>query len=215
MKKKSFTMLEVLLVVLILGILFSAYKNFFANDDKYFIQSQTCYNTVYGNLKNFLDDASSGKWYITGWNQTYFPTGYNINIYPSAQTGEVSIKLSYNYNWGVYDYKKIYLNKWANWSNPCESTNYKIKMTNTDVDSVSVMKMLQWNLNEQPFLINGDNNKITWNLTMTYCTMNDRCKALWVIMFDKRVWQIKLNRCLYREPRDANWNQQCKTRSLN
>ncbi len=125
MIKRSFTMLEVLLVVLILGILFSAYQNFFASDDRYFLQSQTCYNNIYGNVKNFLDDASTGKWYITWWNHTYFPTGYNITVDTTSDTvtWTVAIKLSYNYQGNTYDYKKMIIHSQYNGSNACESTN--------------------------------------------------------------------------------------------
>lgn len=220
MNKKSFTLLEIILVILILWILFSAYQNFFSADDRYFIQSQTCYNNVYGNIKNFIDDAASGKWYITWWNQTYFPTWYNIivNTASDATSGEVSIKLSYNYNWTIYDYKKIYLNAKYNGSNPCESTNYKIKIwDHTNISSISMMKMLQWNLNEQPFLIkdNSNNSILTWKLSFTYCNEKNGCKDLWVMIFDKRTWIVSFNKCLYRNPRDADWNQTCKNRSLN
>lgn len=61
MHKKGFTVLEILLVVLILGIIITSVSNFFKPANRNVIYSEICINKIYGSVHNYLNKAITGK----------------------------------------------------------------------------------------------------------------------------------------------------------
>lgn len=61
MKKKGFSFLEILIVIMIVGILFVTFRSSFQIKNKDILYGQSCIETIYGEINNFLHAAISSK----------------------------------------------------------------------------------------------------------------------------------------------------------
>lgn len=78
------------MVLLVLGILISAFKSFFNPQNQDVIYSQSCVNSIHGTLNNFLNAAMTSKNLYT--TESVSPDIYTILIDQDNET----ISLDYN-----------------------------------------------------------------------------------------------------------------------
>ena len=95
-KRKAFSFIEMLIVLLIIGVLFMAFRSSFQIKNKDILYSQACIETVYGQINNFINAGLSSKSLSTG-NVPIFPDQYIINFDPALQTIQLKYKLGHTY----------------------------------------------------------------------------------------------------------------------
>ena len=215
---KWFSLIEIVFVLLILSILFVAFQNFFAFDDRDYIRSQWCVNTVYWQIKNFFDNASTGKWLYT-WDQMYYPDKYLMSFSWEPEN-EINFKFLSGFDFTHDDvddldflhYKTISLD----WDSGISqhycydnSAGYHINLTwsliNDDTEYIRVNKMLHWTVDDPPFQITSqwseidrdDFTNLTWDIKFIF-EQWDFERVISRIEFDRRVNKIYHNRCVYR-----------------
>lgn len=194
-------MLELLIVILIFWLILWATKSMFNLEQRDFIKSQTCVNNVYWEIKNFFDDASTGKW-IYSWDVlnwwTVFPDVYGLEV------DKVNQRIFLIYSWvDIGTTTWTYLTIWFSgaketWISPfsCYDNGYDVSISTWTIDSLLVKKQFEWDINNTPFLINQDLTAFTWDIYFYYCHQSQNCRAIWKILFDKRVYQTRFSRCL-------------------
>lgn len=67
MIKKAFTLLELLMVLLVLGVLIQASRSFFANPNQYVLDGEVCINKISWELHNFFYNAITWKSQYKSW----------------------------------------------------------------------------------------------------------------------------------------------------
>ena len=83
MKKKSFTLIEMLIVITIIGILMLVFRNMFQGGNSQVLEAQSCVNNLYGEIKGFVTTADTNKGiYKEG--TKIFPSYYFIDINPQG-----------------------------------------------------------------------------------------------------------------------------------
>ncbi len=60
-KRKGFSFLEMLIVMMIVGILFVVFRSAFQVKNKDLLYGEACIETIYGEINNFLHAAVSSK----------------------------------------------------------------------------------------------------------------------------------------------------------
>lgn len=83
MKKKSFTLIEMLIVITIISILLVVFRNMFQWGNSQILEAQSCVNNIYGEIKSFITTADTNKGiYKEG--TKIFPNYYFIQIDPQG-----------------------------------------------------------------------------------------------------------------------------------
>lgn len=116
-------MLEMLIVIMIVGILFVAFRSSFQIKNKDVLYGQTCIETLYGQINNFVYAGLSSKVIFSGTTK-HFPDQYIITFNPSTQ----NISLNYQENTTPYIYSSIDLSGGTN-INYCKTSTYFIHMS--------------------------------------------------------------------------------------
>lgn len=98
----GFTLLEVLIVIMIISVLFVAFRSSFQIKNKDLAYGQTCIETLYGQVNNFLHAGISSKSISSG-TDAIFPDQYIITFKPSQQL----IQLSYEKQGSGYIYSSM------------------------------------------------------------------------------------------------------------
>ncbi len=196
--KRSFTLVEFLVVILIVSMLLVYFWNIFSLNDKNFIQAQTCSNKIYWDISNFFNYAVTWRW-IHIWTWYKYPDLYNVDL------NYISKKITLNYSWSDWSwiFKTIDLT-WSFWTsedtkNNCYARNYYVNITWwiawTWLISVNINKLLQWDINSPSFIINSDKTLFTWSVDLEYCDWK-YCKPITKFFVDKRIQNIKTIRCM-------------------
>lgn len=200
MKYKLFTLLELLLVILLIGLLLSSIKQIFTYKQRDFLKANWCVNAIVWDVSNYFYDALTSKW-IRIWNTIIYPKKYQIV-----------------FSWG----KQQVLFRYYSWSS---FYNYKvINLTGSDEDtkywcySQRYYVYLSWNLSilMQPWLewwawkkwILIDNNEWikTGEVYLKFVWYWYTGKVLGKIVIDKRVDNLYFSKCLIW----TGWGTKCK-----
>ncbi len=80
--KKGLTLLELTIVVIIVGLLLTAFANFWKGVDRDFIKAQTCANEISSKLSSIVNWALLQKWVFIN-SQWIYPTSHWIEFYPT------------------------------------------------------------------------------------------------------------------------------------
>ena len=188
--KKWFTLTELIMVIMLISILFVAFRWYFQIKNKDILHGQSCIETIYGEVNNFLYAGLSSKSIYVG-NTNISPDRYIIRFVP----GQQSINLMY-ITWGIYTgtYKNILLT--GNNTNMmyCSKSTYIIMMT-WDTYEIHINKGLQENPSMQFFYLSG---KITtWNDTFLQCyPQQTGCLTMARFESDTRTVSLKKQICL-------------------
>ncbi|HBB03719.1 TPA: hypothetical protein DCZ39_02315 [Patescibacteria group bacterium] len=122
-KRKGFSFLEILIVMMIVGILFVAFRSAFQFKNKDILYGQSCIETIYGEVNNFLHAGLSSKSLFTG-TTAIFPDQYIITFNPAQQL----IQLKYQEQGSEHIYSSIEITGDTNISY-CSSNSYMIILT--------------------------------------------------------------------------------------
>ena len=192
---KAFTLLELLIVVLIIGIIVWSIWKIFSYKDVDRMNFDTCYVSVYGKLDKFFQEALSQRWTYTG-NTYKVPDFYNIVF----DTVNQKIDLNYSglnttsilFYWsGIDDINKCYTptyHTFISWN----ITKVQIKAwLQVDVSTTehSSMELYSWN-NLLPAYK-------TWVIYFYYCDhlSNINCLQKYKIIVDPRSYMFKSYFC--------------------
>jgi len=187
--RKGFSFLEVLIVIMIVGILFVAFRSSFQVKNKDVLYGQACIETLYGQVNNFLHAGLSSK-SINSWGTQIFPDQYIITFDSAQQL----IELKYEEQGSGYIYSSISLT--GNNIGYCISNSYMIVMS-WDTYELHVNKWLQENAALQSFYITGTNSVGTGTNTFLQCDLQwTWCKTMARFESDTRTLSIKKQICL-------------------
>ena len=205
--KKGFTVLEMIIVVVVLGILMAAGIYRLWNLDTNRFRAEVCVNEIYGSVSSFVYYASTSKM-IDG----------NIPVYYQLSTSGEN-------DW-VVDLKYAIANRWEfsftgghivlSEKESCKSwTAFKVKLKSTS--SFTTFKMhprFKPVGNRNGIEMNNQRNVIfTWSIDFQFCSpANDRtCYDFARILFDARTGIIKKAFCkFYKISNDQQEDRQCK-----
>jgi prepilin-type N-terminal cleavage/methylation domain-containing protein len=188
-KKSGFSFLEVLIVIMIVSILFVAFRSSFQIKNKDVLYGQACIETLYGQVNNFVHAALSSKSLFT-WSTAIFPDQYIITFNPSSW----AIVLSYEQQGSGYTYSNIELS--GNNINYCISSSYIILMS-WDTYQLHINKWLQENATLQFFYLTGTSSVSTGGNTFLQCNLHGNwCKTMAYIESDTRTISLKKQMCL-------------------
>lgn len=189
--KKWFSFLEMLIVIMIVSVLFVAFRSSFQIKSKDVLYGQACIETVYGQVNNFMHAWLSSKSIYTG-NTTIFPDQYSISFNPVDQ----KILLSYKKQNSGYIYNSIEFS-WNTNIMYCNSNSYTIKLT-WDSYEIHINKGLQENSALQAFYISGTNSVSTWWNTFLQCeNLWTWCKTMARFEVDTRTIGLKKQMCFF------------------
>jgi prepilin-type N-terminal cleavage/methylation domain-containing protein len=187
---KGFTLIELIMVIMIIGILFMAFRSYFEIKDRNSLYGQACIETIYGQLNNFLHAGLSSK-SIYNWTTTVYPDKYIIRFQPLDQL----IELRYISGTNEEIYSSIVVT--GNNLNYCSSNSYIMKIT-WDTYDLWINKGLKENDAMQFFYISGGTNIVsTWANSFLLCNTDwNRCKTMARFESDTRTISLKKQICL-------------------
>jgi len=186
---KGFSFLEMLIVIMVVSILFVAFRSSFQIKNKDILYSQACIETMYGQVNNFFQAGMTSKLQLSG-STTIFPDQYIISFNPTQQR----IQLKYNEQGNEYTYSTIELTG----SNImyCSSNSYIIQLSwetyeiyiNKWAQAISTLKYLH---------LSWTNSISTWWSIFLQCnTQWTWCKTMARFESDTRTISLKKQMCL-------------------
>lgn len=190
MKKRGFSFLEMLIVIMIVGILFVTFRSAFQVKNKDLLYAEACIETIYGEVNNFLHAAISSKALTISWIQI-FPKKYFIDFAPMEQR----ITIGYEQTGNLYEtYKAIPMT--GNTIDYCRDKEYLLAMSGNSYKIV-INKWLQKNENQQFFSLTWVSSVSTGETIFRQCNLQQTtCKKLARFETDTRTISIKKQICL-------------------
>lgn len=213
-KKNAYTLIEILIVVIIVGIIAWLTRNIF-NDTRQnkIILGENCSNYIYGKLSNFASNINYGKT-TSGQNNivSYYKIAYSGN---KIELGFVSWT-----TFSVQDSIYIGTGLTSNKSERCNSNSYSLATTGTIGMDTIVLPVKGQAL---PAPLNNNTSRYigTWSLEKTLntgsieffvcdkniiSTNHSSCIAASKILIDRRSQQIFLQKCLSRNSTTGKCN---------
>ena len=187
--KKWFSFLEMLIVIMIVSILFVAFRSSFQIKNKDVMYGQACIETIYGQINNFLHAGLSSKSLFT-WT-TIFPDQYIISFNPNQQL----IVLKYETHGNTYVYNNIAFTGNVT-TMYCSSNAYTIQFT-WETYELHINKGLQENAALQFFYLSGTHSISTWWNVFLQCDNQwTWCKIMARFESDTRTISIRKQMCL-------------------
>lgn len=150
MKRRWFTLIEIVLVMLIVSILLFAFRNIFQIKNKEIVYAQTCVENIYGQINNFAKWAIRSETILSGTASgtlSIYPDRYLIYMLPSQNT----IRLTYyTTTSGSAIYQEYQLTGNIPNQRNCKSNAYDIILSGTD-SVLTINKWLSTNAQHQSF----------------------------------------------------------------
>lgn len=181
--KKWFTMIEMLMVIIIVGLLMLALASQFRSDRQNKLKAESCLNMIFGSINSFLFDAMTSKG-ITVNGQIIIPSSYRVVSNPTAK----NIKLDYLSGWVWSNYHTLWLT-WSEMRPECGSFRYHINLT--------------WSRQEL-IIGSGDTkafflwpNRFTWSMIFQLIEWETKRSDMVQFYFDTRVYNFRRIRCLW------------------
>ncbi|MBS8122502.1 prepilin-type N-terminal cleavage/methylation domain-containing protein [Candidatus Vampirococcus lugosii] len=194
---KGFTLVELMIVLSIIGVLFGVFSRLLSFENRDYIRGEGCVNHVYGEIKNYFDNASTGKGIYTGGNDLEFPSLYSVQF----NTGDNKVLFKYDTVSSTgQDYKEILLSGTGRDSNFCfdENAGYHINIDKVNLDKIAMNKLLQSDVKTSPFTLHETNDSIVTGHVEFVFEKGDFKRIISKIEFDKRVSRIYHNKCVHR-----------------
>jgi len=176
--------------MMIVGILFVAFRSSFQVKNKDVLYGQACIETLYGQVNNFLHAGLSSKSLFT-WTMAIFPDQYIISFKPTQQI----IELRYNEQGSEHIYSTISLTGNSNVMY-CSSNSYTIELTGETYE-LHINKWLQENATLKFFYLSWTTSISTWWSEFLQCdTQWTWCKTMARFESDTRTISLKKQICL-------------------
>jgi len=189
-KKKWFSFLELLMVMMVVSILFVAFRSSFQVKNKDVFYGQACVESIYGEINNFLYAAISSKSINSWWTQI-FPDVYNINFDVSNQSISLKYKTTGN---PYYTYSDITISGQNN-IQYCNNNNSTLLLS-WDSYEITINKWLQENTTTKAFYLSGVS--ITGQNIFRWCDgQGNECKNISYFLTDTRTITIQKHMCLH------------------
>lgn len=192
MRKKWFTLLELIMVIGIIFILILTFKDIFSNTNRDYLYTETCINKVYWEINNFVYSAMTSRGlYIGSTTGTIYPLQYTISIIPNNE-----IHLRYkDQNNSTWTYKKYDLSTGELIQSFCKSTKYTTKLSGSAF-SVTINKASLQDQNFPTFTINDGQEIFSKSIEMDLCYTWVWCKEIANFAADVRTQSIKKKKCV-------------------
>lgn len=217
--KRGYTLLEMLIVVIIIGILASLGWYYLSDFDTNKYYAESCTNTIYGELSNYFYQASTSKllavekaWVV----EMISPQQYSIEL---DKQGNLIQTIAFKYDQVNESLAPITL---ATAKNCKKGTKYEV-IGESNITKIQMLPNFKAQGNISWIeMYNGTEREFQATMTFKLCTpvldtMNsDQCYDFTRILFDSRTGVIKKAFCkFYDIPDDANPNKKyrCKERS--
>ena len=188
---KSFTLLEILLVIFLVALLLTAVRNIFSMKEKDMLKAEGCINNIVGKVSNYFYSALTSRGIYT-WDELIFPKTYIIS-FSGWNVQEVGL---YYESWdNVYKYFWFNLTglkedtKW--W---CYSLKYFVKLS-WDLN-VKMQPWLEGGAGKYGIIINNDPNITSWEIYFKFYGYWYTWRILWKLIIDKRVDLIHYVPCI-------------------
>ena len=217
-KEKAFTLIEILVVVMMIGILMLATTVYlgWTDEKRKVIESQWCINRIWWEISNFIFYTLTSK-SLKIWEEPISPDYYIIEFawwegtYCSKENMCNKINLSYS-KWDTPDPINTY--KTLDSSNTCHQNN-QLRFYR-DWTETNYIIMNKWfspkKINDgNVFYLNGESDTLTWDVIIELCLDNEceSTKQIWKFVADGRSQTISIRNCKFYKDNDLNT---CKTR---
>ncbi len=193
-KKHGFTLIEMIIVIVIISVIFIAFRQYFQVQNRDILYGQSCIENIYGQVNNFLYGGLTSKTIFSG-NNKNFPSLYTITFDTTSQ----EISLGYEENGTASNYETISLLT-GNSNNLCTTNGYQILFSG-DTYTLMVNKWLKEDQNLKFFFLTGNNSNFTGANTFRQCPpsnpgIDSTCKNIGRLETDTRSMEIKKQICL-------------------
>ena len=184
--KGWFTLLELVIVVIILGILLISFGDIWAGVDKDLIKAQTCTNRLEWVVSRAINDWLTQRWIVSG-NQAFYPKEYVVRFFVTG--------IVYLMSWGDVGIKEIQKvvtsGSVAQGDEYCVGTTYRVKQKG----NISTLK-ISFDDKMIVDLFSGNDLVYTGDNKLFYCKIDGRCKPLGKLNFDKRAYIVNYSHCI-------------------
>ena len=190
MRRTWFTMIEIILVVLIMAVLFVAFRNVFQVKNKDIVYGQTCVENLYGEINNFVKSAIRSQG-LNSWGTTVYPDRYVIDILPSQET----ITLHYIIDNTSYLYESYELTGNIPNQRYCETNDYSIHLSGAD-NFLTINKGLWTDAQLRSFRLSGSQEFSLTTDILLYNNGSAVGKNIGQFLIDTRTQAIQKKLCL-------------------
>ena len=191
-KKSWFSFLEMLIVIMIVSVLFIAFRSSFEIKNKDVLYGQACIETIYGQVNNFLHAGLSSKSLFV-WTSTIFPDQYIISFNPWSGLITLAYKEKGQGNTNTYSSIEF---TGSNNIMYCSSNAYTIQLT-WETYQLYINKGLQENTELRFFYLRGTNSISTGQSIFLQCSNQwTWCKTMARFESDTRIISLKKQICL-------------------
>lgn len=192
MKKKAFTLIEMMVVLLIVGILMASLKHIFFPQSRNLMYGQNCANILYGKVNNFINSAITSKWLYTG-GILIFPEYYHIDF----NILQNEIAFWYTINWITNNHEIFQLSGQEARKEYCQTNEYQIILSWNN-QNITITKWLQTKVNNSTFtLLDWWNSKFTWAIYLQLCNLDwQQCSTFSTYITDTRTKHIRHGKCI-------------------
>lgn len=190
MKKKWFTLLELIMVIGIILILIVSFRNIYNNTNRDFLYAETCINKIHGEMNNFVYSAmtSRGLYIKTG---TVFPLQYTISIFP---TNKINLRYK-NQNNTTGTYLSLDISSWSMEPFYCKNKNYTTKLSG-DSFNIIINKASVEDQTLPTFTIDNGQESFSKTTDMYLCYSGNTCKEIARFITDIRTQNIQKKKCI-------------------
>lgn len=218
MRQKAFTLIEMLLVLLILGILFPIVSNLFKTPSKHLLDAEQCINYLDAQFNKYLFDSIS--WKISGWFPTnriqiagFNHTSHQIKFWPLSWDVQLSWDIVV---WWSGVSSQIWFNEL------CYTPNFTVilsggwlELTGNNYIDIDIKKNLQGDYQNPAMRIIPSSGDVIHKLTLDYLICAewselDECIHKDSIRFNAMTQSISSNTCL----RFNKVTLECEKRSI-
>lgn len=191
MRKKWFTILELIMVIWIISILIVTFRDIFNNSNKDYLYAEVCVNKIYWDINNYIYSALTSKWLYVSWSWTIFPKQYTIKIQPSNN----EFSLDYKINTWTWTYIQENLDNQAMEEYYCKTNKYTIYLSWDDFN-ITINKSSIQDQTLPTFTINDGQAEFTKTTAINLCYTGNDCKEIYNFMTDIRTQTISKKKCL-------------------
>ena len=199
---RGFTLLELMIVIVILGLLIAAFANFWRGVDRDFIKAQTCANQMSSRLNSIVNGAFMQKGIYHN-NQRIYPTQHLVKFYPTGFQYLVSTGSSFEL------IEKFVTTGDGYGSNECYGRGYRVKIWVDPSGFEAPWKITPTEQIQSKVICDcsSPEERVDYAYKLFYCASKG-CKEFHKIKVDFRSYGVVGVPCL-----QFSWGVDCKKRA--